>query len=94
MTTTPSPSFIRAMRHIDWQDPEFHTTNRGKRKLIRKGIPAQAFWRNFRNCKQEFAAMRVSLNVTDTIQEYSRKTGKTKARKLWEVIAWDASIIN
>lgn len=82
----------RLLNAVEWQPVGTYTTRKGKSKVCRKGIPQAHFWRRWKAYKEEFAAMGLSVSWTDTEKVYSRKTGKTINKKLWEVTAWNVGI--
>lgn len=77
---------------VEWGPVGTYKTRKGKSKVCRKGIPTALFWRRWKAYKGEFASMGLSVSWTDTEKVYSRKTGKTTNKKLWEVTAWNVGI--
>jgi hypothetical protein len=77
---------------VDWQGVETYRTRKGKSRLVRKGIPSKLFWRRWKAHAEELRKAGISLAISGQSTAYSRKTGKTRTTKQWEVIAWDLSI--
>jgi hypothetical protein len=77
---------------VDWQGIETYRTKKGKARMIRKGIPSRLFWRRWKAHAEELRKAGLSLAISGQSTAYSRRTGKTRQVKHWEVIAWDLSI--
>lgn len=82
----------RLLNAVEWGPIGTYTTRKGKQKVCRKGIPQANFWRRWKAHKAEFSAMGLTISFTDCEKVYSRKTGKTITKKLWEVTAWNVGI--
>lgn len=89
-----SPIARRALSHIEWGRAEPYTTNKGKTRIIRTGIPTKPFWRWYKTARDELQAIGVTIRPNGTQAEFSRKTGRTVQRKLWEATAWRADILD
>lgn len=89
MTTS---TLNRAIRAVEWQDIGTYTTKGGKPRKMRRGIPLSPFWRIFKSNREELRKAGIQLAISGETQVYSRKNGKTKTKKLWEVWAWNLEI--
>jgi len=87
-----SATLKTTLASVDWQGVETYTTRKGKDRLVRKGIPSRLFWRRWKAHGQELRKAGLSLAISGQSTAYSRKTGKTRTIKQWEVIAWDLTI--
>lgn len=82
----------RTLAAVEWQGVGTYTTRKGKSRQINRGIPTRLFWRNWKAHGQELRKAGLSLAIAGESTVYSRRTGKTRKVKQWEVIAWDLSI--
>jgi len=89
MTTATLQSTLAS---VDWQGIETYTTRKGKSRLVRKGIPSSLFWRRWKAHAEELRQAGLSLAISGHTTAYSRRTGKSRTIKQWEVVAWDLSI--
>lgn len=85
-------TLARLLDSVEWSPIGTYTTNKGKSKVCRKGIPQANFWRRWKANKAELSKLGLTVAFTDIEKVYSRKNGKTQNKKLWEVTAWDCSI--
>ena len=89
MTTQTLQSTLAS---VDWQGIETYRTNKGKDRLVRKGIPSRLFWRRWKAHSVELRQAGLSLAISGQSTAYSKRTGKTRKVNQWEVVAWDLSI--
>ena len=85
-------TLTRLLDSVEWGPIGTYTTNKGKSKVCRKGIPKANFWRRWKANKSELSKLGLTVAFTDIEKVYSRKNGKITNKKLWEITAWDCSI--